>query len=165
MFYRQLTIAFSLTLIFSGSTQAQKLILTREQNEQWFAKFSVQPLCGKLQLIKERLLTDTAVWIPEKGDIIRFPPKGAPLGIMKPLYVIRNNGFLHRRPQFYQSNRCRTETVRQFIALLREEDISSIDLICDPNGEPNSKKPIAIGAILITPKSREFVKAVKAIAN
>ena len=162
MLYRQLIIAFSLTLILSGSTQAQELILTREQNEQWFAKLSVQPLSGKLQLIKERMLTDTGVWIPEKGDIVHFPPKGAPLGIMKPLYIIRNNGFLHRRPKFYQSNR---QTVRQFIALLREEDIGSIDLVYDPDGEPNFKKPFTIGAILITPKSGEFIKAVKAIAN
>jgi len=50
--------------IFSGvAGQQTKLILTQEQNDRWIDSLTTLPLEGKIIMIKERLLSDTNIFI------------------------------------------------------------------------------------------------------
>lgn len=48
---------------FAVSGQEQKLVLTKAQNDQWLNDLKKLPLSSQLSTIKERVLSDTAVFV------------------------------------------------------------------------------------------------------
>lgn len=73
--------------------QPAELILTEQQNEQWFDRLSKAPLSTQLQLISERLLADTNVFVKKSyPDGIRVQDSlgSRAYGVGSPMLLVEN---------------------------------------------------------------------------
>lgn len=80
--------------------QSGELVLTQAQNEKWFDSLALLPLAWQLQMIKQRLLADTNVFVKRSyPDGIRVKDSlgnrvygaGKPLLITKKVYLQSDN--------------------------------------------------------------------------
>lgn len=118
-----LTIFILGTLNLFGQIESTGLILTQEQNEDWFLHLGQSTLKDKIKLINKRILSDTNVFVPNKTDrYIAENLNGRLSGYCKPVIVA--GGI-----PIYIENKAETSDVKRLTELLNSSVIKSIEII------------------------------------
>ncbi len=111
------------TISLFGQVVRRDLILTQEQNEDWFLHLEQSELKDQVELINRRILSDTNVFVPSNTDrYIAENVNGRILGYCKPIIVA--GGTL-----FYIGNGTKTSDIKRLTELLTIKTIKSIEVI------------------------------------
>jgi len=139
-----LFILFAIQVDFLGQSNA--LILTDEQNSNWFAVFESQDLSRQLELVRNRIISDTAVYNANqfRRDLVNLENMQAEERLNKlgnisqgrVMYFVGYKGakssekYLH----FTWDNWTPTSEIMKFLAFLSPEKIRSITILSNQKG-------------------------------
>ncbi len=111
------------TIQLFGQIESRDLILTQEQNEDWFLHLEQSDLKDQVVLVNKRILSDTNVFIPNKTDrYIAENLNGRLIGYCKPIIVA--GGI-----PIYIGNGTKTSDIKSLTGLLTIKTIKSIEVI------------------------------------
>ena len=146
-------------LFLSSFGQTQDLILTKAQNDKWLDSISTLSLDNKLQSIRNRLLSDTNVFVKQyyaDRIIVTDSLGGRVYGEGKPTLII--SGY-----PFYNGNKTKPFQVINLTNYLTPTYINQIDIL-----SPNDPRTLALygssgqfGIIIMTLKNKKYSKQFK----
>mgnify|MGYP000914759236 CR=1 FL=1 len=169
----RLQIPFALHLIISLSSSGQtqdsteilkrKLILTKEENKQWFESLKQLPIQQKLTYVIERLNLDTSIFVREPGDRIKLNPKFEATkfqGCCKPLILVSGQliNFYFDDEASYEKMKKRLSSFKEVINKCKIDGIEILEkqkaqALFGPEGES--------GAIIINITDKKSIKLLK----
>ena len=147
-----------LLCIFSSTVygQAEKLILTNEQNNKWLDSLKILPLEKKLTTIKERLLADTNVFVkqsyPDRIKVIDSLGDRV-YGDSKPTLIIGGYAIII-------DNKTKTSKVINLTKLLTMKFIKTIKVLSpnDPAASALYGSASLSGIIVMTLTKKKYLK-------
>ena len=140
-----------------GQSGIPGLILTKEQNDKWIADVKMSPMKKQLELIRDRILLDTNVYVPAI-----FPDR---INLHENMQA-EKKAMSYRRPLlvfndiFYPSidSKTKSKSVAQLANFLTEENIKDVTVINDTKSTALFGAMADGGVILLTTRSRKVFR-------
>jgi len=151
---RRVIISILVMFLFISDLCAQDtaLILTEQQNEAWLDTFFKRDLGGRLQLLRQRILDDTSVYIQSDfGDRIVLERRKdlRKVSFRKPLLIV--DGVVIR----YGDNDFRPSEAIQLAQLLTVDHIKTADMLAKDKASSLFGSPVFGGLLVITTKTKQ----------
>ena len=153
---------FFVALNLIAQPDTTSMVLTKEQNDQWFIVLKKSVHKNKLELIKTRILLDTNVYVPrifpdriKMREYIRTKNKAISYG--RPLLIFNDI--------FYPNinSGTKSKSVVELANLITEENIKNVTVVKDTKTTALYGSMADCGVILLTTKNRKIFRKIKKI--
>jgi TonB-dependent SusC/RagA subfamily outer membrane receptor len=158
-----LTILFILTsLTVTGQSILDSLILTKEQSDKWILKVENEAKPKQLDLIRQRILLDTNIYIRQIfADGIKFDNEKArgsrTYGYGRLLLVFNGEYFV------YIDNETTNKSVLELVDFLTDSKIKNVAIIKDSQATAIYGSRAVCGVLLLTTRDKKTFKQIKEV--
>jgi hypothetical protein len=155
-----------LLLLLSGNVNSQSnnsdtLIITLDENKQWLTKFEGKDLKDKLTIIRNRILSDTAIYIRRTfADRIRVEDQYANekriKGSCKPLFILGNQ-------PINITNQTSNKQIENLVELINVHNIKDVRILNDSTAPAIYGSKAICGVIILDPKNKKISKKINSL--
>jgi hypothetical protein len=147
-----------LTTVLLGQIK-DDLVLTQEQNDNWFGSFEQLGLDKQIEFLNRRILADTNIFVPTNFELLeKVQLNGRQVGFCKPLMVAGE-------VQISTENRTRTEDVKHLTSLLTTRTVKKIEVVKGNKATALLGSRGACNGIIITIKGRRTKRKLEKLAD
>jgi hypothetical protein len=158
----KLAIIFTILILSELHGQSQdhdSLVVTYEQNEQWFDKLEKEDFTHKLEEIKYRILSDTAIYVRQYyADRIKidgqYKNEKRIQGSCKPLLIFDGK-------PVYITNATRNKNVSVLAELLKAENIANIITVRDAKAAAIYGSRGSCGVLIFELRNKKTARKIK----
>ncbi|SKC73621.1 hypothetical protein [Ohtaekwangia koreensis] len=142
--------------VYSQSNNSDTLIITLDENKQWLTKFEGKDLKDKLTIIRNRILSDTAIYIRQTfADRIRvedqYTHEKRIEGTCKPLFILGNQ-------PIYITNQTSNKQIENLVELINVHNIKDVRILNDSTAPAIYGSKAICGVIILDPKIKNAGK-------
>lgn len=143
-----------------GQVSPDSLILTKAQSDAWISRLEVAPVDAQLDLIRNRILLDTNVYVrsryPDRIRLQNESANGKKLEAYSRPFIVINGKCQHQHVNI--TNSTKRESVKQLVELVTGKNIKLVTVHKDDNATAIYGSRAIGGVIILSAKNRRICK-------